>query len=115
MQREVVQIAANIASGQSVSGTVYLHGAVLLAISMPAAWTAADITFLGWNGSEWQNVYDDAGNEVTLTAPAAGRIIVNAGVLEKLAPLRWIALRSGTAGSPVAQGADRLITIIAKG
>ena len=104
-------VTATIANGASLSGAVNLRGARLAAIVMPADWTAADLSFqAGIDATTLFNVYDEADAEVVVQA-ADDRFII-------LDPHRWRAvrtlkIRSGTAGSPVAQGGDRAITLIA--
>lgn len=116
IQREVDLLFATIPAGSALSDTVELLGGVIVGIIMPENWTAASLSFLAWDGLRgvFVPVYDDAGNEVTLSV-TAGRAIVNASVLEKLAPLQDIVIRSGTAATPVNQAAERIITLSVKG
>lgn len=107
---------ATIANGESLSGEVDLEGYTLCALSMPAAWTAADITFAAATatGGTFNPLLDDAGNEVTSKA-AASNVYAQDINMGKLAGVRFIKLRSGTSASAVAQGAERIITLILKG
>lgn len=117
MQREVLQHNATIAAGASVSNAIDLTGLVILSIQMPAAWTAAAITFqASYDGASFGDVYDDGGTEVTIASAnvVASRVIVNAGILEKLAGCRFIKLRSGTTGTPVNQGVAAVIRVTGK-
>lgn len=104
---------ATIALDGNLSAEVDLGGYTLAAISMPAAWDAANLTFQAATatGGTFQNVYDSAGNELTVTA-AASYVITD---IPELAPLRFIKIRSGTSSSPVTQTAARTITLILKG
>ena len=104
-----------IASGQSLGNAIDLEGAEVFALHMPAAWTTANLTLqaAATSGGTYQDVYDDLGSEVVITAVAARAIAVDANAL-KLAGLQFIKLRSGTTGTPVAQGADRTITVVCK-
>lgn len=110
-------LTATIANGTSDTGTIDLEGYVLSAIIMPAAWTLAALTFraVGADGTEYP-VYDDAGTEVSITSAnaVAGRCIVNKTILEQLAALGRIQIRSGTDAGAVNQGADRVFTILLK-
>ncbi|MGY4295388.1 hypothetical protein ACVWXN_003483 [Bradyrhizobium sp. i1.4.4] len=101
-----------ILSGQSLSSaSVHLHQQRMFAILMPAAWTAAALTFqASIDGTNFFNVYDDAGNEVTVQA-AASRFVVLASPLLYLG-IQRLMIRSGTNGTPVAQGADRVLQLI---
>lgn len=110
-----------IAAGQSLSGVVDLHGLPIVALITPNPWTSAAITFQACEAEDgtFADVYGDDGNEVTIAAaniPAgAKRVIVNHAVLEKLAAVRYLKLRSGTGGVPVAQVGDRTIYVLMKG
>ena len=105
-----------IGSGQSLSGEVDLEGFALVGIVMPAAWTAAVLSFAAAaaSGGTFNPVYDDAGTEVTVQAAASRAIGVDV-VAVALAAFRFLKLRSGTAGAPVAQVGDRTITLVVKG
>ena len=110
-----------IANGASLSAEVDLRHHSLVAIQMPADWTAADLTFQGRPGADdttprinetLQNVYDDAGNEVTVQADADRYIALTAAVLDALTGLGRVKVRSGTSGTPVNQGATRVLTLV---
>lgn len=107
---------AVIANGASLSGEIDLQGFSLQAIVMPSAWTAANLTFQAsdTSGGTFNNVHDDAGAEVTVTA-AASRCIGLDAVARELDGLRYVKVRSGTSGTPVNQGAERTLTLLLKG
>lgn len=116
--RDWASMTATIVNGESLSDAVRIEGLAMISLQMPSAWTAAGLTFQGsGDGVTFGDVYDDAGAEVAVIAAnvAVSRVIVDATVLEKLAGLAWIKVRSGTSGVPVAQGGDRSIVVIAKG
>jgi hypothetical protein len=100
-----------IGSGQALSGEADLEGRVLVGVVIPAAWSAANLTFQGAAapGGTFQDVYDDAGTEYVVTAAASRHIAVQ--VLEAL---QYVKVRSGTAGTPVNQVAERTVTLITK-
>ncbi len=104
-------VPITIANGQSISGAANLGGLRLFGIVMPAAWTAASITFQmsADGGSTWNNVYDQNGNEVTVTAGSSRFIALDPATLPAV---QWLQARSGTASSPVNQGADRSLTLV---
>ena len=108
-------ITATIAQNQALSGAIDLGSASLLAIAMPAAWDAAKLTFQASDSlaGTYQNVYDDAGFEVTVTAAAARVIAVDVAAL-KLGALRYVKIRSGTAAVAVNQTAARTLTLLVK-
>lgn len=105
------QYPVTISNGQSLSGPVDMGAGRLFAIVMPAAWTAANLTFQASpDGVTYSNVFDSTGTEVTFTA-AASQYIINAVPVEWIG-VRYVKVRSGTSGTPVNQGADRALTII---
>jgi hypothetical protein len=97
-----------IATGASLSSAAFLGDGRLEGVQMPASWTAANLTFQGsLDGSTFQDIYDDAGNEVVVAAAAARLLSINdfKGAL-------WIKVRSGTSGAPVNQAAARVLTLL---
>lgn len=104
---------AVIAESESLSEMIHLHGLSLFALQMPAAWTAADITFQGsWDGTTFADVYDETGAEVTVDAAADRFIVLDPA---KFIGLQRLKIRSGTSGTPVAQDAARTIQLIPAG
>ena len=107
----VVQYPVTISSGTSLSAAVDLGPNRAFAVVMPASWTAANLTFQGSvDGITYNNLYDDTGTEVTITAAASQYIVLSSPA--KILGLRWIKVRSGTNGTPVNQGADRALVIV---
>jgi hypothetical protein len=110
------QYPATIAAGQSLSGPVPMGVDTLVGIEMPAAWTAAPLTFQVSpdGGTTWQELYDGAGNEVTILAAsaAAGRFIQMTSYMWR--GINMLRVRSGTAGAPVAQSAGAVVTLIGR-
>jgi hypothetical protein len=102
-----------IESGKSLSDAIELDPAhYAFAIGMPAAWTAANLTFqVSHDGATWKNLYDDEGNEVTVTAAASRMIRLYP---EEWSAFKYLKIRSGTSGSPVTQAADRTIGILTR-
>ncbi len=109
-------VTATIANGASLSDEVDLAGESAQALVMPAAWTAANLTFVASDvsGGTFVPVHDDAGVEVSVTA-AASRCIGFDAVARELDGLRFVKVRSGTTGVPVNQGAARALVLILKG
>lgn len=100
---------AVIASGASLSGAVDLGGRKLVAIVMPGTWDAAGLTFQASpDGTNFFNVYDGA-TERGLTAAASYYSALN---IADWVGIRWIKVRSGTAGSAVNQTAERTLTLV---
>lgn len=106
-------VSVVIASGQSLSAVVHLSDAKLVGIQMPASWDAADLTVQACetSGGTYQNVYDDADNELVIQA-AAGRHITLVSPDKFLGVGPYIKLRSGTSGTPVNQTADRTVKLL---
>jgi len=105
------EVTATIAGSESLSDAVELGGHSVLRIAMPAAWTAADLTFQVSDdgGTTFRNVYWDWGPEMALAADAAMTIELSPFV--RLSHINQLKVRSGTAGTPVAQAAERLIVL----
>lgn len=106
-----VTVTATIASGASLSGAVDLGQNRLWAVLMPGTWTAAALTFqASLDGITYYSLYDNTGTEVSWTV-AASQFQYELFPAKWLA-IRWLKIRSGTAGTPVNQGGDRTLTII---
>ena len=103
--------SVTIANGASLSSAVDLGGFRPFGFIMPAAWTAADVTFQGGpDTSTLNNLYDDTGTEVSAKAAASQMVVFSQ-------PVKWLGVqalkvRSGTSGAVVNQGGARNITII---
>ena len=104
---------ASIANGASLSGAVVLPPAeYLCGISMPAAWTAANLTFqASFDGTTYYDLYDQDGTELNITAAASRHIVLNP---DNFWGFKWLKVRSGTTGTPVNQGAARTITLLTR-
>ena len=108
-------LETTIANGESLSGLVELGTLTLVGIEIPADWTAANLTLQTTNesGGTLVDVYDKAGNEYTITVGGTSRFIaLDKSDLQGIG--RFIKLRSGTSGTPVNQGADRVLKLIVK-
>lgn len=108
--------SVTIASGASLSGAVNLGDKVLCAIIISAGWTAAALSFQASDdgGATWKDMYDDAGNEVTVASgnvAAARRISLDPSTF---ASVDQVKVRSGLTGAAVNQGADRILTLVAR-
>lgn len=100
-----------IANGQSLSGEIDLGSGVLQHILMPAGWTAADLTLQLSEGAggTYRDAYDEFGSEITVKTTLSRAIRLQTA--DWLA-VRYLKLRSGVSATPVAQGADRIITLV---
>lgn len=98
------RITASIKAGASLSTVLSISNVQLLALQVPAAWTAADITLqVSPDADKWYDVYSDAGDEVAIKASAGRHVTLS---LQYLAGVQYARLRSGTSGTPVNQVAD---------
>lgn len=110
-----------IANGASQSSEIDASGSDILGIEMPAAWTAAAITVLAASREDspasggaatFNPIHDDAGVELSFTV-AAGRFVALRPDIAPLTRGPWrLKLRSGTAGVPVNQAAERTIVVV---
>lgn len=122
---ELSRYAVTIANNAALSNLLDLRDKRIVAIQMPASWTAADLTFQGScdkpsepgpGGTGFPtalaDVYDDNAGEVTVKAGAAKFIVLRGDMNNELNGLGFAKIRSGTTGTPVNQGAARTIVIL---
>jgi len=109
MPQLVARQPAVIAISTSLSAAVYIRGGLLAVIEMPAAWDAANLTFqASGDGTNYFNLYDEFGTEVTVTASTSRRIRLEPS---QWAGIQYLKIRSGTAGTPVTQTAERTLYV----
>ena len=111
--------SATIANGAALSGAVDLGSVIpgneIVGLVMPIAWTAAAMTFQGSaDGTNFYDLYNDAGTELNFTVGASQAIGLRQDARAILGRWRHIKVRSGTTGTPMNQGAERVITLIVK-
>jgi hypothetical protein len=98
-----------IANGQSLSPAVDFGDDRLHTILMPAAWTAANLTFqVSADGVSYIDLFTSAG-ELVITAAAARALALDQTIFPAF---RFLKVRSGTSGVPVAQGAARDLILL---
>jgi hypothetical protein len=118
---DIEALTVTISNGTALSPALNLGAKTLVGIAMPAAWTAADLTFQASpdGGTTFDEVVvtdftsANAVSTVQVHSPAASQFI-------QCDPTKWrgvnvVKLRSGTSGSPVNQGADRVMTLLVRG
>lgn len=108
---------ATILSGASLSAAVAIADDPIVAIRMPATWTAAVLTFqASEDGTNYGDVYNLNGDETTAAIPSGGALTSKYIAMSpwEFAGARYIKIRSGTGAAPVTQGADRVITLITR-
>lgn len=108
-----ITFPAVIASGQSLSGAVQLGSMRMFAIVVPSGWTTANITFQSSiDGTNWAEVYDSSGAEVTFTVGASPPYFVQNLDASQFLGTQYLKIRSGTAASPVNQASGATLTIV---
>lgn len=98
-------------STDGLSDVIDLGGHQLSAIQMSTAWTGANMTFMGSVSSTaaMASVYaTTAVTELTYATSASVLVAIDPTALKGL---RYLQIRSGTAGTPVAQAAARSILL----
>ena len=107
---------ATIAAGTALSGPCALGALTLVGISMPAVWNAAPLTFQVSpdGGVTWQELFDGAGNEVTITAAAGQFVIPLADPSYLWRGINMVQVRSGTASAPVNQAAGAVVNLVTR-
>jgi len=99
-----------------LSSVVDLNGFSMFGLMVPSTWSAANITIQAADtaGGTFMDVYDDAGNEVSITAAASRAVGCDSNAL-KIAPFRYVKFRSGVTATPVVQSTICTLKIITKG
>lgn len=109
---QFVATGATISNGTALSTAIDLDITRPFAFVLPAAWTAANLTFqVSLDGTTWCNLFDDAGTEVTVVALVSQYVVIANPA--KWLGVRFLKIRSGTSGAAVNQGADRIVTVVA--
>ena len=103
-------VTATIAASGSLSPQTDIFPYTLVGIQMPAAWTAASMSFQVSpdEGVTWLELVTYAGANLALTVAAGQYIAVD--------PTQWkgitsVKVRSGTLASPVTQGSQAVVTL----
>ena len=108
--KQVVTITA----GASQSSVIDKSNFKNMLVIIPAAWTAAGITFLASDNptTGFVKLVYNGGTEVALTVAASTAIAMSGVIKDALEPAMFLKLRSGTADTPVNQTAGAKITVI---
>ena len=109
------QTALSIPSGGTVSPAFSLAGTSLVGFFAPPAWTAAALQIqASIDGvNNWGPITDQYGVAVSSWSALTALYPYSVDPVAML-PWSYIRLLSGTVGSPVAQGADRVFTMITR-
>lgn len=102
--------AATIANGASLSGEVVIpDGLAPVGIIMPGTWTTATLSFeVSYDGTTFSPLFDGSG-EINPAAAASRYISLDPTKFRGVSRMK---VRSGTSASAVAQGADRVLTVV---
>lgn len=101
--------AVTILSGASLTSGLNLGGRIPTGIYMSAAWTAAALTFqASLDGVTWYNVQTESA-ELSVTTTSAVYVAFDP---TRFFGVKWLKVRSGTAGVPVNQAADRALVLM---
>ncbi len=121
--REIIPVVIPTGATGLPVDPVNLGARTLVGIIMPAAWTAADLSFQvlvdevnpGGNSPNPTRTYaelvDSSGANMAITAPAQGEYVAIAPTAA-FTGLGRIRVRSGTASVPVNQAADRTLRLV---
>lgn len=113
VSEQLITTTVTIASGASLSGAADLDQYTLAAVVLPAAWTAAALTFqVTYDGTNYFDLSDYFDGEVTVSstiAVASKAISLRPSQFLRVAGVK---VRSGTSGTPVNQAAARIITLV---
>ena len=103
-------VPATILINTALSNAVDLRGGDLIRINMPAAWTAADLTFQVDDGDgTFRDLWMEWGWELWFNAAAS--ISIELSIFAMFQGLTQLKVRSGTSGAPVNQTAEREILL----
>ena len=103
---------ANVIINLTTSAAIDLAGSTLQGIVMPATWTTANLTFqASADGVPFNDMYTESGTEVNVSAGASRYIRLEPGLWTSV---RFLQIRSGTTGTPVAQAASRTLVIVVR-
>ena len=111
----VSRIPVTIDAGQSLSPAVEVRFDELVGVGFPSAWTAAGLTFqVSVDGVTYRDLYSTSAEFAIASAAAGANRQVALNPLD-MAGVRFLKVRSGTAGTPVVQAAARDLDLIVRG
>ena|SRR4030067_3630375 len=101
-----------VANGVSLSGAINVETHVICAFVTDSGWNTAALSFqASSDGTNYFNLYSD-GSELTFAAIAASTWVTIDPA--RFLGIRHLKVRSGTAGSPVNQTGDSVVTVITR-
>ncbi len=107
---KLVSVEVTIPINTALANAIDLEGQILAGIRMPAAWTAADISFLaGPAADDLMDVHSSTA-EIAITATVDLHIILDRDLLRGAG--RFLQIRSGVSAAPVNQVAKRTLELL---
>jgi len=101
---------ATIAAGESLSDAADCEAGRPVRILMPEAWDGAQLSFqVSIEGTDFYDLYDADGREVTLVCHGGNRSVVLPG--SAAIAVAFVKIRSGSTEYPVKQSAERKFRI----
>lgn len=96
-----------IATGQSLSAGLDCTAGQIVRLTMPAAWTGANLSFqISSDGNGYNDLFTIDGHEVVIPV-IPGAAVVVAPLADFLKAVAFLKVRSGTRNFPVIQPAQR--------
>lgn len=109
---QAVAVNVPFIAGASLSDAIDLRTARLIGLWIPAGFSGALLTFQSSaDGATFGELNDDTGASVSITI-AAGTFVIITKPSQWLG-VRWLKVRSGTSGAPVAQAAAAIVVLFA--
>lgn len=104
---------ASIANNASLSDAVDTGGRPILKFVLPASVEGTVLTFqVSDNGTDYANLYDEFGTEVTVTRGSSVAVRVSPA---QWAHSRYWKVRTGTAGTPSVQTGANSVGVVVRG
>jgi len=102
-------IPVALAAGASLSDPIDAGDLRAARVQIPSAWTTANLTFqTSIDGVTYADLYDGNATEYTIQAAASREILLP---MVDFLGVRYLKIRSGTSGTPVAQAAARKLLL----
>lgn len=108
--RRNIEGVVNIANGANVSDAIDVNGLAVLGFQLPAAWTAAGVSFQASKDNSTYGILKYEGTEYTAASLVASDFVTLNP--QAFIGVRWLKLVSGTSGTGVNQGGARAISLI---